>query len=56
LTTSANADGKRPVRIINPGALHEPKTIVDGMQAKTCAMPHLNPGRLEKIDVGVGRG
>jgi uncharacterized protein len=48
-----NAEGKRPVRIINPGALHEPKNILDGMRAKTCAMLHLNTGRLEKIVVGM---
>jgi hypothetical protein len=47
------APGKRSVRIINPGALHNPKTIVDGERQTPCAMLHLNTGRLEKIVVAM---
>ena len=40
---------KRSVRIINPGALSDPRKDADGLRRKTCAMLDLDTGRLERI-------
>ena len=45
-------NGLKAIRIINPGALHDPRQNAAGVREKTCAMLDLDSGRLEKIVIG----
>ena len=44
--------GLRAVRVINPGALDDPRPNAEGVREKTCALFDLDFGRLEKIVIG----